>query len=122
MKNQEIKFKSKKHNYSIIIGRNTINILPKKIKLLCPNTKKIALIVDENIPSKFKNYLRKKLKNYNLLFLQFKANEKNKSLQNVNFYLDTLFENFVSITSSLYPFLTLELEILPRSVLHILGF
>ena len=90
MKNQEIKFKSKKHNYSIIIGRNTINILPKKIKLLCPNTKKIALIVDENIPSKFKNYLRKKLKNYNLLFLQFKANEKNKSLQNVNFYLDTL--------------------------------
>ena len=37
----EIKFKSKNHNYSIIIGKNTINILPKKIKLLCPSTKKL---------------------------------------------------------------------------------
>ena len=34
MENQEIKFKSKSHNYSIIIGKNSINLLPKKVKLL----------------------------------------------------------------------------------------
>ena len=69
MKNQEIKFKSKYHSYSILIGKNTLNILPKKIKILCPNTKNIALIIDRNVPIKFKKDLKKKLKSYNLLFL-----------------------------------------------------
>ena len=53
MKNQEIKFKHNTSSYSIIIGKNTINILPKRIKLLCPKTKKIAVIVDKNIPANF---------------------------------------------------------------------
>ena len=62
MKNQEIKFKSKSHNYSIIIGRNSINLLPKKIKLLCPKSKNIAFIIDKNVPIKFKKNLKKKVK------------------------------------------------------------
>ena len=74
MKNQEIKFK--KEGYSIIIGENIINVLPKKIKILCPKTKKIALIIDKKIPKKFKENLKKKLKGYNLLFIPFTANEK----------------------------------------------
>ena len=90
MKNQEIKFKSKSHNYSIIIGKNSINILPKKIKSLCPKSKNIAFIIDKNIPIKFKTSLKKKLKNYNLLFLSFTANEKNKSFNSVNYYLKIL--------------------------------
>jgi len=90
MKNQEIKFKSKSHNYSIIIGKNSINILPKKIKLLCPKSKNIALIIDDNVPIKFKTNLKKNLKNYNLLFLSFSANEKNKSFNSVNYYLKIL--------------------------------
>ena len=90
MKNQEIKFKSKSYNYSIIIGKNSINILPKKIKLLCPKTKRIAFVMDSNIPKKFKTNLKKKLKNYNLLFLSFSASEKNKSLKIVNYYLNIL--------------------------------
>ena len=90
MKNREIKFKSKNHNYSIIIGRNSINILPKKIKSLCPKSKNIALIIDKNVPLKFKTELKKKLKNYNLLFLSFSANEKNKSFNSVNYYLKIL--------------------------------
>ena len=90
MKNQEIKFKSKSHNYAIIIGRNSINLLPKKIKLLCPKSKNIAVIVDKNVPIKFKTDLKKKLKNYNLLFLSFSANEKNKSFISVNYYLKIL--------------------------------
>ena len=90
MKNQEIKFKSKSHNYSIIIGKNSINLLPKKIKSLCPKSKNIAFIIDKNVPIKFKINLKKKLKNYNLLFLSFSANEKNKSFNSVNYYLKIL--------------------------------
>ena len=90
MKKQEIKFKSKSHNYSIIIGRNSINLLPKKVKLLCPKSKNIAFIIDKNVPIKFKANLKKSLKNYNLLFLSFSANEKNKSFSSVNYYLKIL--------------------------------
>ena len=90
MKNQEIKFKNKNHNYSIFIGKNTLNILPKKIKLLCPKTKNIALIIDKNVPLNLKKILKKKLKNYNLFFSSFNANEKNKSLNIVNYYLNIL--------------------------------
>ena len=90
MKNQEIKFKDKNCNYSIIIGKNAINVLPNKIKLLCPKTKNIALIIDKRVPIKFQKTLKKKLKSYNLFFLKFKASEKNKSLITVNKYLKIL--------------------------------
>ena len=49
MKSQEIKFENKLEKYSIFIGENTIDMLPKKIKLLCPKTKKIAVIIDKNL-------------------------------------------------------------------------
>ena len=95
MKNQEIKFKSKSQNYSIILGKNTINVLPKKIKSLCPKTKNIAFIIDKNVPTKFKTDLKKKLKNYKLFFLYFSANEKNKSFNSVKHYLKILLsQNF----------------------------
>ncbi len=90
MKNQEIKFKGKNNSYSVIIGKSSISILPKKIKLLCPKTKNIAFIIDKNVPKKFRAILNKKLKNYNLFFLPFSASEKNKSLNLVNYYLKIL--------------------------------
>ena len=90
MKNQEIKFKNKNHNYSIIIGMDALRILPKQIKQLCPKSKNIALIIDNNVPKKFKYKLKKGLKNYNLLFLSFNANEQNKSMGVVNYYLNKL--------------------------------
>tara|TARA_X000000950_G_C13360980_1_gene436415 strand:+ start:59 stop:280 length:222 start_codon:yes stop_codon:yes gene_type:complete len=71
MKNQEIKFKNKNHNYSIIVGKNSINILPKKIKLLCPKSKKIAFIIDKNVPIKFKANLKKKIKKLPPIILIF---------------------------------------------------
>ena len=71
MKNQEIKFKSKSHNYSIIIGKNSINLLPKKIKSLCPKSKNIAFIIDKNVPIKFKTDLKKKIKEIQLIIFIF---------------------------------------------------
>ena len=93
MKSREIKFKSKNHNYSVIIGKNTLNVLPQKIKLLCPRANKIALIIDKKVPNKFKNFFKTKLKSYKLLILNFDANEKNKSIKFVNYYVDKLLFN-----------------------------
>jgi 3-dehydroquinate synthase len=90
MKTQKIKFKGLNHSYSIFIGNNAIRLLPKKIKAVCPRAKKIALIVDSKVPRKFINMVKKQLKKYELLFLPFSANEKNKSLKNVNFYLNKI--------------------------------
>ena len=90
MKNQEIKFKGKNNNYSILIGQNTLKFLSKKIKVLCPKTKKIAIIIDKKVPLKFKIELKKKLKNYNIFFLAFSASEKNKSFYTVNYFLNIL--------------------------------
>ena len=77
MKIQEIKFKGLNHNYSIFIGSNALGLLTNKIKNECPRTKKIALILDTKVPSKFKKSLKTKLKNYELLILPFFASEKN---------------------------------------------
>ena len=75
MKKQEIKLKNSNFNYSIIIGENILGELSKRVKLLCPKTKKIAFIFDKNVPVKFKMILKNKLKNYELTFLYFSANE-----------------------------------------------
>ena len=90
MKNQEIKFKSKSQSYSVIIGKNAIKSLPKRIKTLCPEAKNIAFIVDKNVPVKFIKKFRNSLKGYNLSFLKFIASEKNKSLAVVNYFLKKL--------------------------------
>ena len=70
MKNQEIKFKNLTHNYSILVGSNTLGLLSQRIKLLCPKTKKIALIVDRNIPIKFIKIVKNKLRDYYVIVLQ----------------------------------------------------
>jgi 3-dehydroquinate synthase len=92
MKIQEIKFKKLNQNYSIFIGNNAINLLPKKLAVICPKVKKIALIIDTKIPNKFKRKIKNKLKNYELVILPFAANEKNKSLKKVSFYLNKILE------------------------------
>ena len=90
MKKREIRFRNSQSKYSILVGQNTLRALPFQIKKLCPKTKRIALIVDNNVPKKFNQILKDKLKRYDLKFLNFKASEKNKSLKSVNSYLNEL--------------------------------
>ena len=90
MKVQQIKFNNKTHNYSILIGKNILGVLSKKIKLLCPKARKIALVIDKKVPSKFKNRIKNQLKNFEIVHLSFEANEKNKSIVSVNKYLNIL--------------------------------
>ena len=80
----EIKSKDKKAKYSILIGNKMLKFLPYKIKFLCPNTKKIALIFDKNVPKSLKLELKKILKNYQVLEINFNASEQNKNYYNVN--------------------------------------
>ena len=90
MKIQKIKFKNLNKHCSILIGNNILKILPNKVRLLCPQTKKIALIFDKRIPSKYKKSISKSLKKYELLSYNFKANEKTKSLRSASFLLERL--------------------------------
>ena len=90
MKNQEIKFRSSENSYSIIIGKNILGRLPTKIKVLCPQAKKIALIIDRGVPKNFKILIQKMLKNYELTFLSFNASEKTKSMNTINSFLNKL--------------------------------
>ena len=54
MKTTRLKVKNLNSNYSIIIGRNILNQISHQIKGLCPGAQKIALVLDKNIPPKFK--------------------------------------------------------------------
>ena len=90
MKVQKLNFKNSREGYSIYIGTNILNILPKKIKVTCPKTKKIVIIIDKKVPKKFYFALKKKLRRYNLVFIQFGADEKAKSLKSVNNILNKM--------------------------------
>ena len=95
MKIQKISFKNQQKKYSILLGNNILKILSNQVKIYCPQTKKIALIFDKGVPSKFKKIISNNLKKYQVFSYNFKANEKTKSLKSVNFFLENLFsKNF----------------------------
>ncbi len=87
---QKIKYKNQKKSYSILIGNGSINNLSRNVSHLCPKTKKIALIVDANVPKKFKKILKNKLKTYETISFDFSPSEKSKSLNKVNYFLNLL--------------------------------
>jgi 3-dehydroquinate synthase len=84
MKTTKLKVKNLNLNYSIIIGRNILNKISTQIKNLCPGAKKIAFVVDKNVPNKFKVQLKKNLKKYTVYTFEYSVNEKFKSFINVN--------------------------------------
>ena len=90
MKTQKIKFKNFDKGYSILIGSNILSLLSSKIKSLCPQTKKVALIFDKGVPSKYKKKILKNLKKYEVHVYNFNASEKVKSITSVTYFLDNL--------------------------------
>ncbi len=87
---QQIKFKGSKNSYSILIGNKILSLLPRKIKSLCPKTRKIAVVIDKKVPNHFKKSLKHYLKKFDVTFLNFEANEKTKNLSTVNAFLEKL--------------------------------
>ena len=62
MRTTRLQIKNSNSNYSIIIGKNILTKIPNNIKILCPDAKKIGIVVDKKIPNKFKKKLRNILK------------------------------------------------------------
>ena len=54
MKIHKIKVKNRETKYPIFIGSGALNLLRGQIKSTCPQTKKIALILDKNVPNQYK--------------------------------------------------------------------
>ena len=79
MNSQIIKYKNKSKSYSVIIGKNILTSISREVKNICPRTKKIALIVDKNVPAKFINIL-KRTKSYKPILFYF-SQQETKSIQ-----------------------------------------
>ena len=84
MKTTKLKVKNLNSNYSILVGRNILNQTSYQVKTLCPGAQKIALIIDKNVPAKFKIKLRRNLSKYKIYIFEYSVSEKFKSLANVN--------------------------------------
>jgi len=84
MKTTKLKVKNLNANYSILVGRNILNQTSYQIKSLCPGAQKIALVIDKNVPTKFKIKLKKNLRKYKIYIFEYSVSEKFKSLVNVN--------------------------------------
>jgi 3-dehydroquinate synthase len=84
MPTTKIEIKNLDSSYSIIIGSNVLKQIPKRIKILCPKAKKIALITDKKIPKKYRTKLKNILKEYKVYVFECSVNEKFKSFSNVN--------------------------------------
>ena len=90
MKISKIKTNNKSNNYFIYIGNDTLGLLAKKISLSCPSAKKIAIIYDGKIPTKFKKKIIKDLKKYEVFYFKFDSSEKNKTIFEANSILEKL--------------------------------
>tara|TARA_A100001011_G_scaffold396908_1_gene496309 strand:- start:303 stop:1412 length:1110 start_codon:yes stop_codon:yes gene_type:complete len=93
MKVNKIYVKNKNTRYTIIIGKDSLGLLKKQVNTLCPQTKKIGLILDKNIPNHFKRKIKKQLRQYNVFIYEFLPNEKLKSFREANDLLEKLIRN-----------------------------
>ncbi len=67
MKISKIKIRTNTKKYSILVGRNLLNRIDKIIIDSNITFEKCLIVIDKNIPSKFKKILHKKLKKKNYL-------------------------------------------------------
>ena len=75
---------SKNNTYQIYIGLNSLKILPKKLKKICPKAKKLAFIVDKKVPKIIVKKIISKFNNYETICIYFLATitSKYKSFKN----------------------------------------
>ena len=89
----EIKTNTKDSKYSIILGRDVLKIINQKIKKVCSETNKVALIIDINVPKKFITQIKKNIKNYKIVTFKISPSEKIKSLATANKIVEKLLTN-----------------------------
>ena len=93
MKTHKIQISTRTKKYSIFIGSKLISKINKILLSEKLSFSKILIIIDKNIPSKFKSKLLKNLKSTVKKTYIFNASEKNKNEKNVNLIQNILFKN-----------------------------
>ena len=93
MKTIKLVVKSNKHKYPIIIGSDIVKNLSKILKLNKIKINKSLIIIDQNIPKKFINKIKRSLNKNKFLIYYFKASEKNKNQLSINKILQILLKN-----------------------------
>tara|TARA_B100001769_G_C22087602_1_gene586435 strand:- start:250 stop:1356 length:1107 start_codon:yes stop_codon:yes gene_type:complete len=93
MKTHKIEIKTKSKKYSIFIGSKLISKINKILLSQQLSFSKILIVIDKNIPSKFKLKLIKNIKSDVKKIYSFNANEKNKNQKNVDLIQNILFKN-----------------------------
>ena len=93
MKIDKIIVKTKETTYPIMVGNGAISLLKVQINKLCPNTKKIAVIFDKNVPNTFKTKIKKLLKKYKIFIKDYSSSEGLKNFSNVNILIEYLIKN-----------------------------
>ena len=84
MKIQKIQIKTNTKKYSIFMGPKLINKINKIFVSQRLSFPKILVVIDKNIPSKFKSDLVKNIKSSVKKTYIFNANERNKNQKNVD--------------------------------------
>ena len=93
MKISKIKINTKTKNYSIIIGRNLINKITTILNDNNLSFEKCLIVNDKNVPIKYKNLLKKKLKSKKIFQIELIALEKNKNYKTIEKIHNFLFKN-----------------------------
>lgn len=93
MSHFEIKAKNKGQQYSILVGNDILNILPPRLKKLCPKATKVGIVVDKKIPKKYKTKIKTLLKNYKIFIFEYTSSEKLKSFNNINKLVEKCLKN-----------------------------
>jgi len=83
MKIKKIKIFTKSKNYPIVIGNNIIKNLKNYLSINKINSKKISLIIDQNIPKKNIKIIKNNLKKYSTFTININTNEKVKNINTV---------------------------------------
>ncbi len=88
MKKTKIFVENKKSSYPLVVGNNTLNLLPKAIRSINSKARKVGIVFDKNVPKKYKSKIKKVLKKYNVFFFEYSVTENLKSFSNVNLLVE----------------------------------
>ena len=90
MKTSSIIVKTESKSYPIYFGNDFTNTLGKFIKKNIPNTKKVFIISDKNLPTNILKKISRSLKIYNTKVYKVKVTEKLKSFKVANKFIEDL--------------------------------
>ena len=93
MKIQKLQIDTKTNKYSIFIGSNLLAKVNKILSSQKLSFSKILIVIDKNVPQKFKSKLVKNLNSKLKKIYIFNANEKNKNQKSVDSIQKILFKN-----------------------------